>query len=144
VILGIISDFLHKPYSSIEDPLDLWFHDLVPGTEIKPFSVGYSVGMGKSVACLAILYAVFGLHATGALSDEEIHSVKEELAALLAMKAMTDPGADIEDQVSKSLSKKFRVTDRPRPHAIQLYTAFSKASSGMQSYVRAARGDQCC
>ena len=91
MILGIISDFLHKPYSSIEDPLDLWFHDLVPVTEIQLFSVGYSVGMGKSVACLAILYAVFGLHATGALSDEEIHSVKEELAALLAMKAMTDP-----------------------------------------------------
>ena len=47
VILGIISDFLHTPFRSFEDPLDLWFHELVPGTEIKPFSIGYSVGMGK-------------------------------------------------------------------------------------------------
>ena len=37
VILGIISDFLHSPFRSFENPLDLWFHGLVPGAEIKPF-----------------------------------------------------------------------------------------------------------
>ena len=126
VILGIISDFLHTPFRSFEDPLDLWFHELVPGTEIKPFSIGYSVGMGKSMASLAILHAVFGLTAAGVLADEDLSSVRAELAALLAIKAMTDPGADMEDQVCRSVSKKFRVTDRPRPHVIQLYTAFKK------------------
>lgn len=50
----------------------------------------------------------------------------KELAALMAMKAMTDPGEDIEDQVNKTLSKKIRVADRSRPHVIQLWTAFQR------------------
>ena len=50
VILGVITDFLHRPYNSIEDPLDLWFHNLVPGSVVPAFSVGYSVGMAKSLS----------------------------------------------------------------------------------------------
>ncbi len=50
----------------------------------------------------------------------------KELAALMAMKAMTDPGDDIEDQVNKTLSKKIRVAERSRPHVIQLWTAFQR------------------
>ena len=50
----------------------------------------------------------------------------KELAALMAMKAMTDPGDDIEEQVNKTLSKKIRVADRSRPHVIQLWTAFQR------------------
>ena len=50
----------------------------------------------------------------------------KELAALMAMKAMSDPGDDIEDQVNKTLSKKIRVADRSRPHVIQLWTAFQR------------------
>ena len=40
VILGVITDFLHKPYNSIEDPLDLWFHNLTSGSVVPAFSVG--------------------------------------------------------------------------------------------------------
>jgi hypothetical protein len=50
----------------------------------------------------------------------------KELAALMAMKAMTDPGEDIEIQVIKTLSKKIRVAERSRPHVIQLWTAFQR------------------
>ena len=122
MILGVITDFLHKPYNSIEDPLDLWFHNLTSGSVVPAFSVGYSVGMAKSMATLGILYAVERL----GLADEELLSIGAELAAVLALKAMCDPGTNMEDQVEKSISKKFRVTDRPRPHVIQLHTAFSK------------------
>ena len=50
----------------------------------------------------------------------------KELAALMAMKAMTDPGEDIEIQVIKTLSKKISVAERSRPHVIQLWTAFQR------------------
>ena len=127
VIKGIMSDFMSKPYNSIEDPLDLWYHQLQPNTLVKPFTVGYSVGFGKAVAAMTILTAVVDLRHRQNLSDVELDMFKDHLAALMWMKAMTDPGDDIEDQVSKSISKKFRVTDRPRPHVIQLMTAFQRA-----------------
>jgi len=126
VILGIITDFLHKPYNSIEDPLDLWFHQLPKNELIGPFSVGYSVGMGKASAALSIIHAVVRLRSTGEMSDEETELIGPQLAALMAIKSMTEPSSTIEEQVGKSIAKKIRVTDRPRPHALQLYTAFCK------------------
>ena len=126
VILGVITNFLDKPYNSIEDPLDLWFHNLPAGSEIPAFSIGYSVGMAKSLAAISILHAVQQLEANGAFSEEEFVMIGDEIQALLSMKAMTEPGATIEEQVLKSISKKFRVTDRPRPHVIQLHIAFDK------------------
>ena len=99
MILGVITDFLHKPYNSIEDPLDLWFHNLTSGSVVPAFSVGYSVGMAKSMATLGILYAVERL----GLADEELLSIGAELAAVLALKAMCDPGTNMEDQVEKSI-----------------------------------------
>ena len=50
VILGVISNFLDKPYNSIEDPLDLWFRNLPAGSVTPAFSIGYSVGMAKSLS----------------------------------------------------------------------------------------------
>ena len=58
VILGIVGDFLHKPYNSVEDPLDLWFHQLIPGSIILPFTIGHSVGFGKAMAAMLIVDAV--------------------------------------------------------------------------------------
>jgi hypothetical protein len=71
------------------------------------------------------------------LTDFNLQLVGHEVAALLIIKAMTEPGTDIEDQVSKSIAKKFRVTDRPRPHVIQLYTAFGKVM-----HHKRAKGDK--
>ena len=133
IILNIIADFLHKPYNSIEDPQDLWFHTLTPNSAISAFSIGYSVGMAKSMAALAILFAVQALERSGKMTEDEFAAVAPEVAALLSMKAMTDPGATVKDQVTKSISKKFRVSDRPRPHVIQLHTAFSKVVQHMRS-----------
>ena len=58
MILGIVGDFLHKPYNSVEDPLDLWFHQLIPGSSILPFTIGHSVGFGKAMATMLIVDAV--------------------------------------------------------------------------------------
>jgi hypothetical protein len=46
--------------------------------------------------------------------------------ALMSIKATCVPEDDIEGQVCKSPSKKFRFVERPRPSAIQLHTAFSR------------------
>ena len=126
VILGIITDFLHKPYNSIEDPLDLWFHQLPAGTLIAPFSIGYSVRFGKASAALSILHAIIRLRSSGGMGDAETDLIGPHIAALLSIKSMTDPATTIEEQVGKTIAKKFRVTDRPRPHALQLYSAFCK------------------
>ena len=136
-IRGIITDFLHKPYNSIEDPLDLWFHDLPVGSESQPFTVGYSVRMGKSMAAIGIWLSVVKLVGNNELSIEELGCLAKELSALTCVKAMTDPGSNMEEQVAKSISKKFRVTDRPRPHPMQQYTAFSKVMS-----LKRATGDK--
>lgn len=133
VILNVIADFLHKPYNSVEDPLDLWFHSLQANSVVPAFGIGYSVGMAKSMAALAILFAVQALEKSGQLSVQEFTTIAPEVTALLSMRAMTDPGSSIEEQVSKSISKKFRVTDRPRPHVIQLHTAFSKVVQHMRA-----------
>ena len=55
--------------------------------------------MAKSMATLGILYAVERL----GLADEELLSIGAELAAVLALKAMCDPGTNMEDQVEKSI-----------------------------------------
>jgi hypothetical protein len=126
VIHGIVLDFLQKPYNSVEDPLDLWYHQLAPGSLVEPMTVGYSVGLGKAMACLMIMDAGVTLFKAGELGDADFAVFGQELIALMAMKAMTAPEADIETQVNTSLAKKFRVSGRPRPHIIQLYTAFQR------------------
>ena len=55
---GCISDFLHEPYNSTQDPLDLLFNNLSKGEPIPSFSIGYSIGMTKGVAAIAITWAV--------------------------------------------------------------------------------------
>lgn len=124
VIQGIVVDFLHKPYNSLEDPLDLWFHQLTPGAAVKPFTIGHSVGFGKAMACLLIVDAVIELWHAQVIGVPELKAIGKEYIALMAMKAMTDPGGDIEEQVNKTLAKKIRVSMRERPHVIQLWTAF--------------------
>ncbi len=52
MILGIIADFLHRPCNSMEDPMDLWFHQLSPGTAILPLTIGHSIGLSKATAAL--------------------------------------------------------------------------------------------
>ena len=136
VILGIITNFLHEPYNSVEDPLDLWFHDLPKKDEIRPFSIGYSVGMGKASAAMSIIHGVLRLRSLNEMSDDELVLVGAQVAALINIKSMTDPTPNIEQPVEKSIGKKFRVTDRPRPHALQLYTAFVK----IMEYKKALKG----
>ena len=72
VILGIVADFLHRPYNSLEDPLDLWFHQLVPGTAIMPFTIGHSVGFGKAMSALLIVDAVLEMASANAFGVPEL------------------------------------------------------------------------
>jgi len=122
VINNIILDFLHSPYRSHEDPLDLLFMNQTAGTLIKPFSVGISVGSAKSMAALGILYTV----TAGILSTEEIGSIASELMALTVINATIFPAQDTMAQVSQTIGKKIRVSDRTRPNPIQIEFAFNR------------------
>ena len=121
-INGCILDFLHEPYNSTVDPLDLLFNNLPKGEPIPPFSIGYSIGMTKGVAAIAITYAVVMLK----LEPPEIQTIQAELVALLAMRATCEPAADIEEQVNRSISRKIRASERPRPQVLQLHFAFER------------------
>ena len=132
-INACILDFLHEPYNSTVDPLDLLFNDLPKGGPIPPFSIGYSIGMTKGVAALAIMFAVVKLK----LEDAEVQTIQAELAALLAMRATCDPAADIEEQVNRSISRKIRASERPRPQVLQLLFAFQRTM-----LAKKAKGDR--
>ena len=122
VINSIVLDFLHSPFRSHEDPLDVLFMHQAAGTLITPFSVGISVGSAKSMAALGILYAV----TTGNFSHEEIGSIASELVALTTIKATTFPAKDTMAQVVQTSGKKIRVSDRTRPNPIQIEFAFNR------------------
>ena len=117
-----VNDFLHEPYNSVTDPLDLLFMGLTPGTVIPDFGIGYSIGMTKAMAGLAILTAAINLQ----LTDTALATVAPELAALLVMAAHCDPAGDIEDQVYRSVSRKMRASERSRPQVLQLEFAFRR------------------
>ena len=129
VINHIVVDFLHSPYRSHEDPLDVLFPST--GVAILPFSVCISVGSAKSQAALSILHTVTSqFH----LFDEgELLSVAPELFALCIMKATTDPADDVFGQVKRTIGKKTRVADRSRPHPIQMELAFMRVLTDLQS-----------
>ncbi len=97
---------------------------LTPGDALPLFSTGISIGSAKTMAALSILYAVcYGCSGVQAMPDEEYSAIGKELMALMSIKATYVPEDSVEGQVGKSLSKKLRFTDRPRPSAIQLHTA---------------------
>ena len=97
VINTILVDFLHGPYRSHEDPMDVLFG--CTGVDILPFSVGISVGSAKGVAALSILHAVTSQFHQFDIG--EVESVARELFALCTMKATTDPGDSVFSQIKE-------------------------------------------
>ena len=129
VINTIVVDFLHGPYRSHEDPMDVLFGST--GVHILPFSVGISVGSAKGMAALSILHAVTSQFHQFDIG--EVESVARELFALCTMKATTDPGDCVFDQIKKTIGKKTRVGDRSRPHPIQMELAFMRVLKDLVS-----------
>ena len=129
VINTIVVDFLHGPYRSHEDPMDVVFGST--GVHILPFSVGISVGSAKGMAALSILHAVTSQFHQFDIG--EVESVARELFALCTMKATTDPGDCVFSQIKKTIGKKTRVGDRSRPHPIQMELAFMRVLKDLVS-----------
>ena len=122
-ILNTIRNFLTADgYRSETSPLDVLFN-APPGTTIEPFSVGHSVGFGKSLACQLIVLA----GARKALSDEEVAWLLPAFTTMRRLQATFDPAGDVEAQVLRSLSTKMHMTNRQRPDALQLALAFGKS-----------------
>ena len=132
VINGIVEDFLHSPYRSVEEPLDVLFgssgvHD-GPGA-IDPWSVGISIGSAKCMAALTIMHIV----TANKFEEQELASIADELAALCVVRATTDPAGDVFGQIAKTISKKIRVSERSRPNPVQLEFAFQRVVLDLQS-----------
>ena len=101
--------------------------NMTPGDLIPLFSIGISIGSAKTMSALSILYiACYGCSGVGAMPDAEYVAIGPHLMALMSIKATYLPEEDIEGQVRKSISKKLKFVERPRPSAIQLHTAFSR------------------
>ena len=133
VINNVVVDFLHSPYRSIEEPLDVLFWGSGVNGAIEPFSVGISVGSAKSMAALSILHVV----TTHTFEGDETRSLAPELMALCVVRATTDPADDVFSQIKKTISKKIRVSERSRPNPVQLEFAFGRVVSDKQ-----AQGDK--
>ena len=111
----------------MSDPLDLLFMNLTPGDVIPLFSIGICIGSAETMSALSILFvACYGCSGVGEMPDAEYVAIGHHLMALMSIKATCMPEDDIEGQVCKSLSKKLKFVERPRPSAIQLQTAFSR------------------
>jgi hypothetical protein len=134
VINAVVADFLHGPYRSVEEPLDVLFSCSGGSGVIEPFSVGISVGSAKTMAALTILHVVTF---NNAFSTVEIQSIAPELSALCVVRATTDPCTDVFSQIKKTISKKIRVSERARPNPVQLEFAFERVLVDMQN-----RGDK--
>ena len=100
-----------------------------PSTAIEPFSIGHSVGFGKSLASQLILMCV----AQNGISDSAIADLMPALVSLCRVQATYDPAGDIETQVLRSLTTKMHMTNRQRPDAVQLCAAFSKSVQSKQA-----------
>ena len=79
------------------------------------------------MAMLSILWAAcYGASGFTDMTDEMLTAVGNHIMAIMNVKATYVPEATIEGQVSKSISKKLKFVDRPRPSAVQLHTAFTR------------------
>ena len=120
-ILDTIGNFLARSYQSVKEPLDIIYApEAMAGQQVDDFSMVHSIGFSKSLACKAILNAVYHI----GLSDDDFRHILPRIKALLRMKAIYDPGCDGEDQLNKSLAGKMRMSERPRPDPLQMYHVF--------------------
>ena len=122
VINNVITEFLHNPYRSVEEPLDVLFLRSGGAGPIEPCTVGISIGSAKSVAALTILHVIL----SNEFTDEEIGNIAQELGAMCVVRATTDPAADLFDQIRRTLGKKIRASERARPNPLQLEFAFTR------------------
>lgn len=133
MINSIVEDFLHSPYRSVEEPLDVLFGSSGVQDPIAPWSVGMSIGSAKCMAALTILHIV----TANGFEEQELASIAGELAALCVVRATTDPAGDVFSQITKTISKKIRVSERSRPNPVQLEFAFRRVVIDRQ-----AKGDK--
>ena len=122
-ILATVRNFLSmEGYQSEKSPLDVLFTG-EPGNTVLPFSVGHSVGFGKSLACQLIL---LGIVRKG-ITEHDVQVLLPALQTLQRIQATYDPAGDMESQVLRSLKTKMHMTSRQRPDAVQLAAAFGKS-----------------
>lgn len=121
-ILATVHNFLGpEGYQSEKSPLDVLYTGDA-GSPVAPFSVGHSVGFGKSLACQMILLAIV----KNGVSDADVAVLLPALRSLRRIQATYDPASDMESQVLRSLKTKMHMTSRQRPDAVQLAVAFGK------------------
>ena len=119
--LGVIEDFLDKPYVSANDPVRVLNPKrAVEGTPLVDFSLRLDVGMSKSLATKMIPLAVHALN----LTNTELQAILPQLKAIYTVKATFQPAEDGRQQIKKSLGSKMQLAKRPSPDVVQMSWAW--------------------
>ena len=121
--LGVIEDFLDKPYVSANDPVRVLNpKGVVEGTPLVDFSLRIDVGMSKSLATKMIPLAVHELD----LTSGELKAILPQLKAIYTVKATFQPAVDGRQQIKKSLGSKMQLAKRPAPDVVQMSWAWQQ------------------
>ncbi|CAJ1395061.1 unnamed protein product [Effrenium voratum] len=115
-----VTDFLERPYNSMENPIHVFFPKKcnTPGQAIQSYGVGHGIGFAKSLAIKMLLLGVVQMQ----LSDAELKVIAPQLKALFSFRCLYKTLGDEKQDRIQCLKDKFGEAARPRPDCIQVCT----------------------
>ena len=121
--MGVIEDFLEKPYVSANDPIRVLNpKQVAEGTPLVDVTLRIDIGMSKSLATKMIPLAVHELK----LTNTELQTILPQLKAIYTAKATFQPAEDGRQQIKKSLGSKMQLAKRPSPDVVQMSWAWQQ------------------
>ena len=120
VLEACVSFINSTKYNSQEHPIFALFPDMTAGEFIENFSVHHNQGMTRTLACKIIVETVFDM----GLNDQDFKVVLPLVVSCLWVKYVYDPAPTYEEEVNRSIIKKFQVSEAARPTVLQLLDTF--------------------
>ena len=120
-ILTRVTDFLEKPYDSIDNPIKVLFgQGCRPGHAIPICGVCHREGLAKSLGAKLLAIAAVDL----GLSDDEIRLIEANLMALFPLQCAFKTNGNAKLDRFDAVKMKMMEADRPRPDPIQMSFMF--------------------
>ena len=120
-VLEVCVSFINVgKYNSQERPIFALFPAMPAGDPIEDFSVHHSQGMTRTLACKIIVETVFDMD----LDDDDFIKVLPLVVSCLWVKYVYDPAPTYEEEIDRSIIKKFQVSEAARPTVLQLLATF--------------------
>ena len=106
-VLEVCVSFINVgKYNSQERPIFALFPAMPAGDPIEDFSVHHSQGMTRTLACKIIVETVFDMD----LDDDDFIKVLPLVVSCLWAKYVYDPAPTYEEEIDRSIIKKFQVS----------------------------------